>query len=44
MLKFIVEHKYCGMTKTVEGVNVWDAFKKNNLDLNIWIVKNIEKN
>ena len=44
MMKFEIEHKYCGFTKTVEGDNGYDAFKKNGLDLNVWIVKNVEKN
>lgn len=43
MMKFTVEHKFCGMTKTVEGFNVWDALKSNGLDPTIWIVKNVEK-
>lgn len=38
-----VEHKYCGFTKKVEGENIYDAFKKNGLDLNIWKVIEVEK-
>ena len=41
MLEFVVVHKYCGFTKVIEGYNVWDAFKSNGLDLNVWEVKNI---
>ena len=44
MLTFTIEHKYCGMTTTIEGYNVWDAMKQNNKDINIWIVKSVEKN
>ena len=44
MMRFEIGHKYCGFTKTIEGDNVYDAFKKNGLDLNVWVVKNIEKN
>ena len=44
MMSFKIEHKYCGFTKTIEGNNVYDAFKKNGLDLNVWTVKNVEKN
>ena len=43
MLRFEIEHKYCGFTKVIKGDNVYDAFKNNGLDFNIWIVKNIEK-
>ena len=43
-MTFTVEHKYCKMTKKIEGENVFDAFKKNGLDFNIWTVINIEKN
>ncbi len=41
MLKFTVVHKYCGYTKTVEGHNVWEALRKNNLDPTVWIVQSI---
>ena len=43
MLEFVVVHKYCGFTKIIKGYNVWDAFKSNGLDLNVWEVKNIFK-
>jgi hypothetical protein len=38
MLEFTVKHKYCGMEKKIKGQNVWQAFKNNNLDINIWQV------
>ena len=41
MLQFITEHKYCGMTKVVQGYNVYDALKSNGLDINVWIVKEV---
>lgn len=43
MMRFTVEHKYCGMQKEIEGFNVWDALKSNGLDYSIWIVKSVEK-
>lgn len=43
MLKVTVEHKNCKMTRVVEGENVYDAFKKNGLDLNTWTVIDIEE-
>ena len=43
MFEFTVVHKYCGFTKAIKGYSVYDALKTNNLDLNIWIVKNVEK-
>ena len=42
MFKFTVQHKYCSMIKQVEGVNVWDAFKSEGLDFNIWICKEVK--
>lgn len=44
MITFTVEHKYCGYIKEIQGCNVWDALKENGLDVNIWIVKKVEKN
>lgn len=44
MMSFQIEHKHCGFIKTIEGNNVYDAFKKNGLDFNVWIVKSVEKN
>lgn len=43
MMRFTVEHKYCKCTREIEGYNVWDAYKTNGLDLNVWIVINVEK-
>jgi hypothetical protein len=43
MMRFTVEHKYCGMQKEIEGFNVLDALKTNGLDYTIWIVKSVEK-
>ena len=42
MFKFTVQHKYCGMIKQIEGVNVWDAFKREELDFNIWTCKEVK--
>ena len=44
MLTFTVTHKHCGFTKTIKGYNVWEAFKTNGLDHNIWTVTNVKKN
>lgn len=44
MLEFKVVHKYCGYTKTIKGNNVWDAFKDNNLDLQVWEVVEVSHN
>lgn len=41
MQQFLVEHKYCGMQKTIEGYNVWDALKSNGLEVGVWIVKSV---
>ena len=42
MLRFTIEHKYCGYTTTVEGYNVWDALKSNGKDINYWTVLSVE--
>ena len=43
MFEFTVVHKYCGYTKTVQGYNVWDAMRNNNLDHNVWIVESVSR-
>lgn len=43
MLKFTVEHKYCKCTRVIEGINVFEAFKGNKMDITIWNVINVEK-
>ena len=43
MLRFTIEHKYCGYTTTVEGYNVWDALRNNGKDFNCWTVLGVEK-
>ena len=44
MFTLTVEHKYCGYTKTIEGNSIYDAMRKNGLDIKIWNVISIEKN
>ena len=39
MTTFTVEHKHCGYTQTIEGYDVWDALKRNNLNANVWKIK-----
>ena len=36
-MKFLVGHRYCGFTKVIEGETIYDAYKKNNLNLDLWI-------
>lgn len=43
MMTFTIKHKYCGMTKKVNGYNVFDAFKSNGLDLEVWEVISVER-
>ena len=43
MFEFTVVHKHCGYTKTVQGYNVWDAMRSNNLDHNVWIVESVSR-
>ena len=42
-LRFTITHRYCGFTKTIEGPNLWDAFKLNGLDYKIWEAVSVEK-
>ena len=34
MLRFTVEHKYCQCQKVIEGLNIYNALKGNDLDCN----------
>lgn len=36
MMTYTIKHKHCGMTKTVEGNDLYDAIKKNNIDTKVW--------
>jgi hypothetical protein len=40
---FRIKHKYCGMETTIEGENVYDAFKKANKDFSIWEVVSVKE-
>lgn len=42
MLRFTIEHKFCGYTTTVEGYNVWDALKSNDKNIAFWSVLSVE--
>ena len=39
MKEFIVEHKYCKATKTIEGYDIYHALKANDLDAKTWVEK-----
>jgi hypothetical protein len=41
-MRITVEHKYCKYIKIVEGNSLYDAFKKNDLDVRVWNVIDIE--
>lgn len=43
MVRYIIKHKYCGMTKTIEGYTVWDAFRSFGLNPRYWDIINSEK-
>ena len=43
MVRLTVEHKYCKCTRVIEGNDLYDAFRKSNTDMTIWIVIDIEK-
>lgn len=42
MVRLIVEHKYCKMTKAIIGNNIFNAYKRNGLDIKIWKIIDIE--
>lgn len=42
MLRLTVEHKYCKTIKVIEGSSIINAYRKNNLDIRIWKVIDIE--
>lgn len=41
MLTFKVKHRYCGMEKTIKGNNIFDAFRKNEMDYKYWTVQEV---
>lgn len=43
MMEYIIEHKYCKMTTTIQGYTVWDAFRAFNKDPKVWVVISSEK-
>lgn len=43
MTQYTVEHKNCGYIKVIEGYDIYDAFKKNNLQSNMWTVIKAEE-
>ena len=38
MMKYTIQHKYCGITATIEGYTIWDAFRSFNKDPRYWNV------
>lgn len=44
MMTFKIRHNYCGYETHITGENVMDAMKKNNKDLRIWAVLEVEVN
>lgn len=36
MYKFLVRHRYCGMTRQIEGYDIWDALRRSGLNPKIW--------
>ena len=43
MKQYIIKHKHCDMTKTIEGYTIWDAFRGFNIDPKMWNVISAEK-
>ena len=41
-MRYTVKHKYCKCIKVIEGNDIYDAFKKNELDKRVWNVIDIE--
>lgn len=42
MYTITIEHRYCGMTKTLQGESLAGIAKANNIDYKIWKVKEVE--
>ncbi len=38
MQDFTIRHKYCGITKKISGYDIYDAFKKCDIDFKYWLV------
>jgi hypothetical protein len=36
MKTYTVEHRHCKAIRTIEGYDIWDAMRKNNLDTRVW--------
>ena len=36
MKEFKLNHKYCGMTLTIEGYDFYDAVRRNHINLDMW--------
>ena len=41
LIKFKAVHKYTGMVRHLEGVNVWDAARRTNTNLEVWEIVGI---
>ena len=36
MKTYTVEHTHCKAIRTIEGYDIWDAMRKNSLDIRVW--------
>lgn len=36
MKTYTVEHKHCKAILTIKGYDIWEAMRKNNLDMRVW--------
>lgn len=43
MYSIVLQHKYCGMVKSLQGESLAKIAKDNNIDYNIWVIKGIEQ-
>ena len=43
MMRYTIQHKHCGMTKTIEGYTIWDAFRSFNINPSYWEVISSEE-
>lgn len=43
MYSIVLQHKYCGMMKSLQGESLAKIAKDNNIDYNIWVIKEIEQ-
>ena len=37
MIQYTVRHKHCGATTTIEGYDIYNAYRNSGLSATIWV-------